>query len=729
MIRTLFVVFGILSLLIPAESKGEDGSNLVVNPDFAIQGDAFPTGWKDGQRRQEVDVDPATAPAEAERSLRVNITTVCPGRLGEIGQTIPVKPHTQYRVSGWLRGSHSGIAFYQVKRRKGREELERIDTAKNAAEWKRVSTMFNSGEADNVMVLCRWAQGDKQRGRTAWFAGVELIEASHLPVEGAHEPMAIPTFESIGLYWKPRQGNADNRCRVVYRPAGAEAWKEGHPLWFDPNHHQGRPQNSQEYRGSLVHLQPGTRYEIRLQLEKTKTEVRFEARTWDESFPVKKTVSLPERWEETLEINEGGSAADGYVVYAPPPGKQSVGDAQGRWEANIQVRAPYVIVRNLELRNAAINGIKLDGVHHVVIQKCDISGWGRVLKDGFGNNGDAAVYGNSSALEHIVIEGCDFHHPRSHSNSWLEERTTSSGKKTFHPMGPQGVMLRKGKGRYVIRYNRIRSDDTHMFNDGMGEFANFSFAGFPNRDSDIYGNFVSHCRDDGLECEGANMNVRVWNNCTDVCMISLAGATTSLGPAYFWRNIALRSRYGPTPDWDGTKGGALLKLGNESTQWTKGRMYVYHNTIYQPDSWPGRKDPSGCRSGLLCTGRSKRQQHLVSRNNILHCRREKEHAVHDPFHYASNDFDYDLLHGRVVARDGSEAHGIRDVPQYERSQGTPPGLRPGSPGHDAGCRLPGFNDDFVGTAPDMGAVEAGKPFRVPPTWPAFPALFEKRDPE
>ncbi len=52
-------------------------------------------------------------------------------------------------------------------------------------------------------------------------------------------------------------------------------------------------------------------------------------------------------------------------------------------------------------------------------------------------------------------------------------------------------------------------------------------------------------------------------------------------------------------------------------------------------------------------------------------------------------------------------------------------VRPANPcpdmylGYDAGCRLLNFNDDFQGTAPDMGAVESGQPFPVPPTWPAF----------
>lgn len=415
--------------------------------------------------------------------------------------------------------------------------------------------------------------------------------------------------------------------------------------------------------------------------------------------------------------DEGGSETEGYVVYEPAPGTKAARDAGNRAECNVRVERPYVILRNLTLRNAQVNGIELKDTHHVVIEDCDISGWGRVLPDGYGKNGDAAVYGNSPVLEHIVIQRCRLHDPRSHSNSWNEERTRSDGGKTSHPMGAQGIMLRKGKGRYVIRNNRITSDANHMFNDAMGEFSNFSFAGFPNRDSDIYGNFVSHCCDDGIEVEGANMNVRVWRNCTDVTMMSIAGATTSLGPAYFWRNISLRSRTGPTRDYKGCKGGGFFKLGNEATQWTGGRMYILHNTVLQPPPWPGQNEPAGTRFGIVLTSSKNRQRNIVTRNNILHCSRDKYNAIRDERRQPSNDFDYDLYYGALKAREGSESHGIAGVPSYESAPCGAPCLKPGSPGHDAGSRLPNFNDGFEGKAPDIGAFESGAPGSLPAAWP------------
>ncbi|EMI18803.1 lipolytic protein G-D-S-L family [Rhodopirellula maiorica SM1] len=190
----------------------------MTNPEFSLADEDFPKGWRLGQKQQVVSVDPQDKPPGATRSLHVEINIEVGSQLGEIGQTITVKPNTLYRVSGWMKGSRSGIAFYQIKRRKGRKELERIGTKKNGTDWQRVEVRFNSGDADNVQLLCRWAHGAKQVGTQVRFSQTELIEATGLPREGEHDPIAVATFESIGLYWKPREGSADNVCQVAYKP-------------------------------------------------------------------------------------------------------------------------------------------------------------------------------------------------------------------------------------------------------------------------------------------------------------------------------------------------------------------------------------------------------------------------------------------------------------------------------------------------------------------------------
>jgi hypothetical protein len=387
-------------------------------------------------------------------------------------------------------------------------------------------------------------------------------KAVRLPYAGPEVgPTAISTFHCVGLYWKPAGGAADRTCTARYRLKGDAEWHEALPLWFDPHAHEGLAEHSQEYRGSIVRLQSGTEYEVELSLGNGGPTRTLLCATWSEEFKIARRVDLPlTQPAETYVIREGGDPTNGYVLYSPPQSQPATWDARGQIPAHIRVETPYVIVRGLTLCNAQINGIELAGVHHVAIEDCDISGWGRVRQsDGFGENLDAAVYSNSNQLEHIIVQRCHLHHPRSDSNSWKEQRVGG----TFHPGGAQGVVFRNGKGHYVIRYNRIESDLEHMFNDGIGEVRNFSFSGFPNRDSDVYGNFVSHCWDDGLEIEGANMNVRVWENYITMTYGAIGAASTSLGPSYYFRNVYAASRKSGETNANAFLGHYLIKLGAE----------------------------------------------------------------------------------------------------------------------------------------------------------------------
>lgn len=520
----------------------------------------------------------------------------------------------------------------------------------------------------------------------------------------AAAPRAVPTFNCVGVYWRSELGAADNPCLVRYRPAGTVDWREALPLWFDPNEHAGAPEHSFEYRGSIVGLQAGTDYEIEFRLERTGTVERLAVRTWSDQFPVARTVTVGQEDPRPLVITEGGSPERGYVVYTPAPGM--VLDGEGKADANIVVQASHVILRGFVLRNAARHGIILGDVTDVVIERCDISGWGRTGDEGFGLNLDSAVYSESRVLERIVIQDSQLHHPRSNANSWTESRH-HEGKTTKHPIGPQGISFVRAKGHFVIRRNRIFSDPGHKFNDGMGEVHNMTFAGFPRCDTDIHDNYVQGAYDDGIEVEGANLNVRVWGNRIDDVYGAIGAAITSLGPIYIWRNVLESSRKGPGTDADANRGAYLIKLGNENEAVTKGRIYIFHNTMLQPPPRPGFSETSGGSVGYIVTATTKRQSHIMTRNNILFIRDANRLAVNDPSRDPTNDFDFDLYIGGVVAREGTQRHGIQGRPEFDPAGGAgrhP--LRPGSPGFDAGMRLPNFNDGFHGAAPDMGAFEA-----------------------
>jgi len=125
----------------------------------------------------------------------------------------------------------------------------------------------------------------------------------------------VPTFHSIGIYWSPSGGSSSNEAKVQYRPLGASNWKNGLSLWYDTR--------DSEYRGSIVHLTPGTTYEIKLTLQNSGATEIFKTRTWNETFPIGKTIYLPQTSSKTLVISQSGTPS-GYTLYTFDP---SIGSA------------------------------------------------------------------------------------------------------------------------------------------------------------------------------------------------------------------------------------------------------------------------------------------------------------------------------------------------------------------------------------------------------------------
>src|SRR5512143_3323347 len=120
---------------------------------------------------------------------------------------------------------------------------------------------------------------------------------------------AAPTFECIGLYWKP--GDADSgEAKVRFRAKGDDAWREGYPLWY--------AERDGEFRGSLVGLRSGTTYEIELTAPAGK-KASLTAATRNEAFPVGKTTHLPGgEMDKPLRITESGTADAWHLVTATP---------------------------------------------------------------------------------------------------------------------------------------------------------------------------------------------------------------------------------------------------------------------------------------------------------------------------------------------------------------------------------------------------------------------------
>jgi hypothetical protein len=176
--------------------------------------------------------------------------------------------------------------------------------------------------------------------------------------------------------------------------------------------------------------------------------------------------------------------------------------------------------------------------------------------------------------DRIVVQGNRIHDPRVGSHPWVSSKL---GKK--HPKGPLGVMFNRCGRNHVIRYNDISSSNGHHYEDGIGGADNFSAAGFPWADSDIYGNRIANVYDDGIEAEGANRNVRIWANHLERVMVGIANAATTTGPLYVWGNVG--ERMGGMHDPEGlgrNRTGPFIKAGSRHPTANGGRAYYFHNS-------------------------------------------------------------------------------------------------------------------------------------------------------
>ncbi len=496
---------------------------------------------------------------------------------------------------------------------------------------------------------------------------------------------AVPTYESAGLYWSNPGATAATGCEVKYRRNGDTAWQSGLAMWFDAR--------SNECRGSLVHLTENSDYQVELNLPGLAASRALSFRTWPNQRPVARTVTVA-GGSATLDITQGGSPT-GYVVYQAAPG--AVLDAMNASPYNVSVNASYVIVRGFVLKGAQQDGIRISpNVTDVIIEDNEITGWGRQRSGIYGVEHDSAVHAQCSSptLERVTVQRNEIHDPRYTANSW------SDG----HPEGPQAVTISYCGGNHVIRHNEMFNTTGKHFNDIIGGADNHSTTGFPNADSDIYGNDLSQAWDDAIEAEGGNRNVRIWGNYIDQTGTGIASTVTSVGPLYMFRNVYNRSRMLEKSSLDSDDRQVMFKAGSDASL-GDGRRYVFHNTMLQATQ-AGATYGLGAAGGISGTGSSQLVNNTVSRNNIFHNWRTWT-AYYDIG--VGNDFANDLFNGSAGA---PVVGGITGTPIYAAGGGWQSEgngqyqLATNSPGYDKGARIANFNDAYTGAAPDVGAHEA-----------------------
>ena len=304
---------------------------------------------------------------------------------------------------------------------------------------------------------------------------------------------------------------------------------------------------------------------------------------------------------------------------------------------------------------------------------------------------------------------------------WTGKLWRGVGPYGSHEMRSYYAVKVYGPG-HVIAHNSVA-----YFHDGIG----ISTYGTPEQDPerrassiDIYGNDIFSSGDDFIETDGGVHNIRVYNNRG---VNAFHGGYSSQpvfgGPAYFIRNILYH-----------VPSGVAFKFSAKPAG-----LFVWHNTIIGEQV---AGDPSAnvhWRNNLFM-GRGTPDRGVMRWANATSAHSSDYNGyrpnpgVDEQYRWlapTSGATAYDgqgatsyRTLGDLAAATGQEAHGRElDFDIFQDLQPPDPNdrhavyhamdlnfaLKPNSAAIDAGAPIPTVNEEHTGAAPDLGALEQGKP--------------------
>ena len=305
---------------------------------------------------------------------------------------------------------------------------------------------------------------------------------------------------------------------------------------------------------------------------------------------------------------------------------------------------------------------------------------------------------------------------------WTGPMWASAGAYGSHELRSYYAVKVYGPG-HVIAHNSIA-----YFHDGIA----ISTYGTPEKDPerrassiDIYNNDLHLFNDDFIETDGGVHNIRVFNNRgVNAAQGGYSSQPVFGGPVYFFRNILYH-----------VPSGVAFKFSAKPAG-----LFVFHNTIIGEQV---ARDPSSNVhwKNNLFLGRDTEGRGIMTWANATDTyssdyngfRPNKgvaaQYSLLGPAKgqtlYEPKPADWKTFGTLADVRAaGLEAHSIEvDFDIFEKMVPADPAkrhhiyhamdlnfrLKPGSKAVDAGVPIPTINDGFAGRAPDLGAIEVGKP--------------------
>ncbi len=241
----------------------------------------------------------------------------------------------------------------------------------------------------------------------------------------------------------------------------------------------------------------------------------------------------------------------------------------------------------------------------------------------------------------------------------------------------------------IVRGNELHNFFNGVYTGSSGDLVNPELA----FDADIYNNHIHHIGDDALEPEGACINQRFRNNTVDTVFVGMSLAPITMGPTWVLRNT-FTNYSGKASNGTGTRTASCWSITTPA--WTNAAgipamdvISPIHNAVFRNNIFQG--NGSGVNEMAVgSTGMDWNNDNWYVTGTA-------------PFFKWENVIRASTA--ALCSATGLECTGY----------GTPPGLvnpaagdftlSPSSPNIDRGVIIPGIDDDYSGSAPDVGAFE------------------------
>ena len=157
-----------------AEASFKERPNLLPNPGFEITGaDGLPQGWirnddigRSGPLRVPSNAKWQTTDA-AHGGTKAVTCNLSEATFSALYTEVPLKPNTDYRLTGWAKAAFSGGRI-GISDRLSRVETERLT---RSADWTLIESTYNSGSSSKASImLSHYGRGDST------FDDVKLCE-------------------------------------------------------------------------------------------------------------------------------------------------------------------------------------------------------------------------------------------------------------------------------------------------------------------------------------------------------------------------------------------------------------------------------------------------------------------------------------------------------------------------------------------------------------------------